>query len=157
LAELHGHRIIEYLPQKEEPQICFLRIRVKMQDLSIDMHTFNARRQKFEERVKAMIAYLDESNQCRSRSIGLYFGDTAMKDCGICDNCLKRKSLQLTSDEFSAINNRILDSIRSESMQTKELLQRLKGISEVKLWKVINFLQSENKIGLDKGGRLHVK
>jgi ATP-dependent DNA helicase RecQ len=32
--------------------------------------------------------------------IGKYFGDEKMKRCGMCDNCIAQKNVELTHDEF---------------------------------------------------------
>jgi len=39
----------------------------------------------------------------------------------------------------------------------RELLENLKGIKKEKAWKVIHYLQSENKIELDKSGLITLK
>ena len=157
LGQLHGNRIIEYTPQKDSPQLLFLRNRVKTEDLSIDVKALNNRREKFIARIANMIRYIHETVICRSKVIASYFGDQKVKDCGICDNCLRQKSIQLSREEFESINLRIVNSVKEQSIHTKELLQNLKGIKKEKAWKVISFLQAENKIELDKTGWIHLK
>jgi ATP-dependent DNA helicase RecQ len=80
-----------------------------------------------------------------------------VNDCGICDNCLNQKSIKLTKEEFETINDRIMNSLHDQYIHTNELLQYLKGVKKEKAWKVINFLQSENKIELDKTGYIRLK
>jgi ATP-dependent DNA helicase RecQ len=157
LLQLHSHHIIEYLPQKDTPQLLFLRNRVKAEDLSIDVKAFNRRKEKFVARINIMMRYIHETVECRSKSIASYFGDHNTKDCGICDNCLRQKSIHLTREEFDTIIKRIVTSVKEQSLHTKELLQHLKGIKKEKAWKVISFLQAENKIELDKTGMIRLK
>ncbi len=157
LGQLHGNRIIEYTPQKDSPQLLFLRNRVKTEDLSIDVKALNNRKEKFISRIDNIIRYIHEAVICRSKIIASYFGDQKVKDCGICDNCLRQKSIQLSREEFESINLRIVNSVKEQSIHTKELLQNLKGIKKEKAWKVISFLQAENKIELDKTGWIHLK
>jgi ATP-dependent DNA helicase RecQ len=157
LMQLQGYRIIDYNPQKDRPQLFFSRPRIKTEDLSIDMSAFHQRREKFTSRVKNMIGYIHESTECRSQVIARYFGDQEVKKCGVCDNCLKERSTHLSREEFETINNRIIDSVKQRSLHTKELLQSLSGIKKEKAWKVISFLQAENKIELDKSGWIRLK
>ncbi len=157
LMQLHGHHIIEYTPQKDTPQLFFLRNRIKTDDLSIDMQAFRNRKEQFVGRIDNMINYIHETLECRSKIIASYFGDHQLKNCGVCDNCLKQKATDLSREEFDTINSRIVNSVRDQSIHTKELLQHLKGIKKEKAWKVINFLQSENKIELDKAGWIRLK
>jgi ATP-dependent DNA helicase RecQ len=157
LAELHRYHIIDYNPQKEKPQILFLRSRVKAEDLFIDVKALHTRKQKFIGRIAGIVEYIHETGECRSKMIAAYFDDHQVGDCGICDNCLRRKAIHLSRDEFDVISRRIIDSLKEQSIHTRDLLQNLKGIKREKAWKVINFLQSENKIELDKFGRIRLK
>ncbi len=54
-----------------------------------------------------MILYIKEEKKCRSQIIGSYFGDDALKPCGICDNCLRQKS-HPSKEEFETIHHSIL-------------------------------------------------
>jgi len=157
LVMLHRRGVIEYVPEKDTPQILLLRDRVRGEHLSIDIRTLHTRKEKFVERIENLVRYIHNKTECRSRIIASYFGDDNLKDCGICDNCLRRKTLNLTREEFDTINSRIISSVRGQSIHTNELLQNLKGINKEKAWSVINFLQSENKIKLDKEGRVSLK
>ena len=47
--------------------------------------------------------------------------------------------------------------IKFESLHTKDLLLKLNGIKKEKAWKVIEFLQAENKIEMDKNGWVRLK
>ena len=157
LMQLHSYRIIEYVLQKDKPQLFFLRNRIKTEDLLLDLKALNMRKEKFTERIKKMIGYIGETLECRSKFIAGYFGDNEIKNCGICDNCLRQKSVHLTKEEFENINTRIVNSLKDQSIHAKELLQHLKSIKKEKAWKVINFLQAENKIELDRTGYIRLK
>jgi ATP-dependent DNA helicase RecQ len=157
LLQLHSYGIIKYQPQKDTPQLLFLRNRIKAEDLSLDITALNHRKKKFIARIKTMIEYVKEDVDCRSGFIASYFGDHNVKNCGVCDNCLNQKALHLSKEEFEMINHRIVDSVKHESVYARDLLHQLNGIKKEKAWKVINFLQAENKIELDKTGRIHLK
>ena len=104
-----------------------------------------------------MINYLHERAECRSKIIASYFGDDKVASCGICDNCLQQKSIRLSKEEFDDINNRIVNSVKEHSIQTKDLLQRLGGINKEKAWRVLSYLQAENKIEMDHAGWIRLK
>lgn len=157
LLQLHSYGIIDYGPQKDSPQLMFLRDRVRTEDLLIDLKSLESRKEKFVARVNSFTHYVRETVECRSRVIASYFGDHKLKDCGICDNCLRQKSIQLSKEEFEHINDRIMKSVRNQSIHARELLQHLKGINKEKAWKVLTFLQSEGKIELDKTGLIRLK
>lgn len=149
--------IVEYQPQKDTPQLLMLRSRIKAEDISIDMAAYNKRKERFRLRMKQMAAYVKEEAECRSRIIGSYFGDEKIKACGICDDCLRQKSAQLSQEEFEALHHRIINMVKYESLHTKDLLQKLNGIKKEKAWKVLEFLQAENKIEMDATGWVKLK
>ena len=157
LIQLQQAGIIEYQSQKDTPQLFLLRNRIKAEDISINMVVYNKRKEQFQKRIKQMLDYVKDEVACRSRIIGSYFGDMAIKPCGICDNCLKQKATNLTKEEFEALHHRIINMIKYESLHTKDLLLKLNGIKKEKAWKVIEFLQAENKIEMDAAGRVKLK
>lgn len=150
LQQLQALGIIEYLPQKETPQINFLTNRAPAQFLYIDQKKYWERKQQYETRVDSMLKYLTLVNECRSKYISSYFGDVNVKDCGICDVCLQHKNTSLSEKEFKTIENIIYSHITEEGIAVKELLARLNGIKKEKAWKVIDFLQSEKKIEINE-------
>jgi ATP-dependent DNA helicase RecQ len=157
LLQLHHYGIIEYRPQKDTPQLFFLRPRTRSEELSINKPNYTRRKEKFIARVKEMTGFILSETQCRSKMIGVYFGDMAMGNCGICDNCLRLKAVSLSKEEFESIHHSILNSLQHRSLRTKELLTALTGIKKEKAWKVIDFLQAENKIEMDETGLVRLK
>ncbi|HWR32429.1 MAG TPA: ATP-dependent DNA helicase RecQ [Chitinophagaceae bacterium] len=157
LTQLHQHGIIDYRPQKETPQLLLLRNRIKAEDIVIDMVSHEKRKKQFQQRVKQMMSYVKEDAVCRSRIIGSYFGDDNIRACGICDNCLKQKAASLSKEEFETLYHRIINMVKYETLHTKDLLLKLNSIKKEKAWKVLEFLQAENKIEMDAGGWVKLK
>jgi ATP-dependent DNA helicase RecQ len=92
LIQLHAYHIIDYTPQKDTPQLFFLRDRVKAEELYIDPIKYRERKEQFTTRIHTMIRYMEQSGECRSRFLANYFGDKDAPDCGICDHCLRNKA-----------------------------------------------------------------
>jgi ATP-dependent DNA helicase RecQ len=157
LEQLHRNGIIEYKPQKDTPQIFLLQNRIKTDDLTINTEAFEKRKQNFINRVSQIISFVKETIACRSRMIGIYFGDDEIKKCSICDNCLRQKALVLSKEEFTNISLRIKSALEPQPLPSKELLQTLGSIKKEKAWKVIEFLLAENEIEMDKAGWVRLK
>jgi len=104
-----------------------------------------------------MISFTTEEIKCRSQVIGSYFGDDLLKACGICDNCLRQKVNTMTREEFEMIHLKIERIAQKQTVQIKDLLLQLNGIKKEKAWKVIEFLQAENKIEMDRNGWIRIK
>jgi len=152
LVELHRHGIISYRPQKDKPQILLLRDRARSENFAINNTRYFFRKEKFILRIKSMIAYATDTLRCRSKITGHYFGDMQIKDCGICDNCLHKKSASISQEEFEDIYLRIKQVLATSALEAKELILELDTIKRKKAWKVIETLQAENKIAIDQEG-----
>jgi ATP-dependent DNA helicase RecQ len=157
LQLLESLGIIEYMPQKETPQINFLTNRAPAQFLFIDQKNYLHRKQQYELRVESMLKYLKTCKECRSRYISAYFGDSKVRDCGICDVCLQQKNASLSEKEFKIIENKIYTHITDNGIDIKELLHHLNDVKKDKAWKVIGFLQSEKKIEINDRGVVKMK
>jgi ATP-dependent DNA helicase RecQ len=151
LLQLQSFGIIEYLPQKDTPQIHFILNRASAQFLQIDQDDYLLRKKKYEARVQNMIDYVVLANACRSSYIANYFGDTEAKDCGYCDNCLSKKRKSISKEEFALIETQIMQSINSH-ITVDQLLILLKKISKEKTWAVLEHLLAEQSIHIDEQG-----
>ena len=153
LKQLSAFGMIEYLPQKETPQLYFMLNRAPAQYLSIDNAKYLQRKKQYEERVRTLIGYL-ETTECRSRFIANYFGELTASECGACDNCLAKRSTEISEAEFKIIETAIYNNIPGNGIAVKEILPLLKGIRKEKIYTVINFLQTEQKLFTNEKGCL---
>jgi len=94
LARLQAFGIIDYQPAKESPQIYFFRDRPAAEELYIQPVQYRERKERYATRIRAMVRYMGLAEECRSRYLANYFGDKTVEDCGICDNCLRKRSGQ---------------------------------------------------------------
>lgn len=152
LTELQSYRVIDYQPQKETPQLYFMQNRAAADYLTFDNEAYLKRKNEYRLRVETMEQYILLEKKCRSQFIGNYFGDKEMKLCGICDNCLAQKNTQLTTAEFDKIATSIFEIIKSNTVETNQLLWSLKEFKKEKVWTVINFLQNEGRLKVNQQG-----
>jgi ATP-dependent DNA helicase RecQ len=157
LYQLHRLGVIHYEPQKDSPQLYFPRNRVKSEDLSMNMDLYHRRKEKFIARVKNIIQYVSELVTCRSKMIGSYFGDNKLHNCKVCDNCLRQRKVHIDEKEFEKISNRIQTVLAPQPLPSKELMDQLGTMKKEKAWKVIEFLQAENKLEVDNAGWVRLK
>jgi ATP-dependent DNA helicase RecQ len=153
LQQLQAFGIIEYLPQKETPQLYFLTDRAPAKYLHLDYDFYLKRKKLYTQGIATMQRYIGLRDECRSKFIAYYFGDKSVNDCGICDNCLKKKQTLLSAKEYDEIKRQLLVLLQQE-MNIKALLTQLKMFNTQKVWKVINHLQEEGKIETDTFGNL---
>lgn len=157
LVTLHKYGIVRYEPQKDKPQIFLLKNRMYADDFKIDIKGHLNRKEAYRERIEAISGYVHNSKTCRSIQIGSYFGDKDIQRCNICDNCLNNKAITISEKEFKGISEQLMNTLLRGQVHIKDLENVFKGREKEKLWKVLDFLRSENKIETDKDGFLFVK
>lgn len=144
LKQLNNSRIISFIPRKNIPIITYTQDRVEGKDLVIGKEVYERRRERFEQRIDAMLRYMRNDKVCRSRQLVHYFGEEESTDCGICDVCAGRKSRPVTADEMSAITSLLADGKKHDLAE----LMSLKMDSE-RIDKALRLLAAEEKIVVD--------
>ena len=144
LKQLNNSRIISFIPRKNIPIITYTQDRVEGKDLVIGKEVYEKRRERFEQRIDAMLRYMRNDKVCRSRQLMHYFGEEESTDCGICDVCAGRKSRPVTADEMSAITSLLADGKKHDLAE----LMNLKMDSE-RIDKALRLLAAEEKIVVD--------
>ena len=89
--------------------------------------------------------------------IAAYFNDTNVKRCGICDNCLREKTLTITKQEFEKIRNGITSTISERPVNSEQLIRNMQEFNENKIWKILNFLQEENQVSITEDGFIKMR
>lgn len=154
LQQLNGFGIISYQPQKEKPQLTLLQNRMYADSFVINLEDYLKRKALFEERIGAICSFAGNSLECRSKQIASYFNAEVKNNCGICDNCINQKEIVISTEEFEAIAGHISLSIDRGLYSISELLGHFSKIKKEKYWKVLDYLQAEQKIILNKEGKL---
>lgn len=155
LKTLHRYGIISYTPQKDKPLVRFIRNRVATNLLQIDTARYAKQEKRFRERIAEMKRFVT-TTECRSRYIGEYFGDMDMKDCGICDNCLRKKEKPITAGDIELFYNNLKKLLGNGRMNGKQLQQKFNSIKKERYLEMIHFLHSEGKLQIDEAGNVFV-
>ncbi|MEY4551963.1 MAG: hypothetical protein RL099_291 [Bacteroidota bacterium] len=156
LQQLAAMGIIEYLPQKETPQIHFLVNRAPAAFLHIDQDQYLNKKQAFTTRINTLINFAINPGCCRSVFIGNYFGDDDKSVCGICDYCLTQKKIKLESASFSAIEQQLYTLLTKSPSPISQLLITMGKDKEEEAWEVIRFLESENRLIMNEDGTIQL-
>lgn len=151
LYTLRGFLIIDYLPQKDNPQLYMLQPRMIAADLYINEEKYGQQKNTFAQRIEDFIRYTSTTDQCRSQFIGQYFGDEEISSCGVCDNCLQAKKQSLNQTGFEAIRLRIEEKLRKGSCSTGDLM-RAAGEDAEQVLQVLRFMQDEQRIKITSTG-----
>jgi len=105
LKQLAERHILSFIPQKRTPYIRYMQRREDSEHLMFPHEIYEDLRKRFQRRIEAMLSYATTDNQCRSRQLLRYFGQTDSYDCGHCDVCL---DIRKNDDKVSSAREAIL-------------------------------------------------
>lgn len=151
LVMLSQRRIIDYIPRKKTPFIIYTRERIDLKRLHIPAEVYEKRKEKYEERIQAMIEYVTSETACRSRMLLRYFGEKNRHDCGQCDVCKrKQKNDNRIEKLYPEIKKQILDILSLETLTPPKLASRIEEDNDI-MSKIIQYLLDENFIEMKDG------
>ena len=142
LLLLRKEGIVDYVPQKENPQIIFLHERLPIEDLLIDQQLYHFRKNRYVERVNKAISYA-ETVRCRQQQLVGYFGEEDSEKCGICDVCLGRHKAEVNKDEFERYKTKIHRLLKREELSLGEIVDSFTSRHENKVLQVMEYLVDE--------------
>ena len=145
LKQLQAFGILDYMPAKDSPQIHYLLNRATAEFLHINLDQYHARKKAWMVRMKAMVGYIENKTECRSRYLLQYFGETSSVDCGVCDVCIRKQQSPLTPKVFARIAEKILQLLEQPKMFV-EIVQSFPAEEQADVQEVILFLQQEQTI-----------
>lgn len=142
LQRLAALGVIAYQPAIAGGTLYWLHNRLSPSNLKLDMAHVRQLRKAHEERVQAMIGYLQEENICRNMLLSRYFGEQEREACGGCDVC-KRKAQKDSAHKDVKI--RILELIREkQQISVQELTAHFPGTAPASIIEQVRLLHDES-------------
>lgn len=147
LKELSRRGLVSYIPRKHIPLITFLQRRVMTDELEFPYGIYAMRKEAYEFRLNAMLAYCVNTEDCRSRLLLRYFGENDTHRCGICDVCEQEDSAGITEQEYLQIRERIVRQLQQGPVKASEL--DIKGIRPHSLAWALDYMRAKEELVAD--------
>lgn len=100
LMHLDKMELLNFNQPKDGPQLFFHHYRVDSKTLIMNTARINALKKAHEERTTAMVNFVTNSKQCKTRILLHYFGQESDANCGHCDFCIS-SGISNTSPEHA--------------------------------------------------------
>jgi len=108
LKQLAQKHIIRFIPQKRTPYVRYLQRREDSEHLLFPPDVYENLKQRYKERIHAMLDYVQKDSCCRSRQLLRYFGEKTSHNCGHCDVCLAHGGELLTKEKRNEVQQAIM-------------------------------------------------
>ena len=154
LEQLTQRSILVYEKQKDKPQLTFLTPRFDARNLPINVMELEQRKQRDLAKVRAMVEYVQNPVQCRTRLLQAYFGEEPGDACGICDRCLSQHQRTADTDRIRHQIFQQLDATNGQGLSPRLLADRL-NLNTDQVGDVIRHMLADEQLRIDTAGNLH--
>ncbi len=154
LFALKQLKVLDYEPQKNKPQITYIRSRADIRYLKIDKRYLKERKDNYTRKLQAVIDYASNKIKCRSQMLLAYFGEDNSEKCGVCDVCMENYRLKAGDMEFENILNLVKSKLSENEYSLDELSQLIEDVKEEKILKAIQWLMDIKQVALNENNKL---
>ena len=152
LKKLEAYHFLSYAPCNDKPQVLFLSEFVDTKHFNLSKENYYDRKRESEARVKAVIDFVNNDEECRSVQLLRYFNEKKSKPCGRCDVCLGKHQNPV---DYQTIENKLLSLVGESPLQMGEVMAQCRDVDEAKVLDSIRFLVDNGVLDLDKDGRVY--
>ncbi|MCU0468654.1 MAG: RecQ family ATP-dependent DNA helicase [Arcicella sp.] len=158
LQILEKFNILIYDKQKDKPQLTFLTPRFDIRELPLQELEINNRKDRDLQKAQAVKHYMEHANRCRTQLLLEYFNEITDKECGVCDNCLKKKRERKTDviDKQSKSDTqlKVKQLLQNGSMSLTLITQIIQPTNQVSFQEIIREMIANEEVKYDAEGRL---
>ena len=151
LKRLEAYNFLSYAPRNDKPQVLFLSEFVDAKHFGLSKENYYDRKKDAEERVKAVVDFVNNDEECRSVQLLRYFNEKTRKTCGRCDACLKQAANRVA---YAAVEERIESIMRETPQAMSEVLEQCKEFEETQVLDAIRFLVDNGVLQVGKDGSI---
>ena len=149
LTQLHEMHILQYRPRPHGPQIVFTSERIDEKMICPSEANYSMLKSSAQERVEAVVGYLNNGSECRCRQLVRYFGEVDKHDCGMCDVCLRQ------GGQAKDVRAEVERQLRKGAVGVRQLVQMLASDGYEQVGDVVREMIDRGEVRLDNDALLH--
>ncbi len=144
LRQLESDAIITLNLAKTDAQVTFIQPREDDKTINRIATIIEQQNTLKQHQVAAMINYIENESVCKSMQLLSYFGETAIKPCGICSVCIKKTKTDKPED-LKQLKKRIIELLEHGDKSSRNIITTLNATEE-KTKAVLKLLLEHNII-----------
>ena len=152
LKRLEAYQFLSYAQRNDKPQLLFLSEFVDTRHFNLSKENYHDRKKDAEERVKAVVDYVNNNEECRSVQLLRYFNELKSKPCGLCDVCLSQ--LKTKAFDYQNIENRLMDVVGETEVSMGEVKRQCSDVDDDRLMDAVRFLVDNGVLRMGADNKL---
>ena len=155
LHNLHHLSVIQYIAQKDNPQLTFVTSRYPASQIPLDTKKLRQRSALATNKAEAVIHYVTHQNRCRAQLLLEYFDEISYKACGLCDICLAKAKEQEPKDQlYQRYRQLVLQRLQEGVCEVREIVDSIDIQGEEEVVATIRKMLENEELIYDQAGRL---
>ena len=154
LKKLESYNFISYASRNDKPQVLFLSAFVGVRHFGLSKENYYDRKKDAKERVKAVVDFVNNDEECRSVQLLRYFNEKTKKSCGRCDVCMRKTTNRVS---YGAIEDKVKSVMGETALPVKEVLTRCGEYNENQVLDSIRFLVDNGVLQLERDGSVKMR
>ncbi len=146
LKRLQKQGILDYLPQKNSPQLIFNTERLNAEDILLSKTFYFQRKNEAFSMLESIIRYSTSLTECRSRMLVNYFGEKKSDNCEVCDVCLRRRRKEINEKRSREIEQALTDILANSSCSVSEIVSKMHKFKENDVLTILRWLIEEGRV-----------
>ena len=157
LKKLEAYNFLSYAPRNEKPKILLLTEFLDTRYFELSKENYADRKRDAFERVKSVIDFVRNNQECRSVQLLRYFNEVTDKACGRCDVCLSRAEHDLTPTVYNQVQGELLQVLRDQPLTVYGATKACTGHDEEEVLEAIRWMVENDVLDIDGDDRVTVK
>ena len=116
---------------------------------TLSNENYRDRKRDAEERVEAVVAFVNNNQECRSVQLLRYFNEASDRECGKCDVCVNHSEQRLGAGEYEDILQCLLPMLRERPLTVNEAVEACVDHEEEETMEAIRWMVDLGKLRLD--------
>ncbi len=139
LNKLKEKQIIEYKAKNNDSQLVFNEIRDDERTINRISKFLEKQNELKKSQFLSVLNYVSDTKTCKSRLILTYFGETEIKDCGICSYCIAKPKSKIVS---KVLDEKIMQLLKIQEMNSREIEKLTKSKTTDVIFAIQNLLEA---------------
>ena len=147
LKNLHKLKLIDYKVINSDYTLLFLVPREDNYTINNIAKNIKQRSKIKQQKFDAVLNYVNNNDQCRSKRLLSYFGDKNLENCGVCDVCQPKNNSNVKSD-YRTTSNLIIKLLKEKDKLTSRKIIEILSLDKNLVLTTLQLLLEKNKITL---------